>query len=239
MKRIIKGQEPASFIQFKQENEKAGVKLRYDTHLGDQQRTPIKKALLREQGYICAYTLKRITVESCHIEHLKPEGLCRDHMEKGTPTVSDLDYGNMVACFPENGPKGIPKEKYFGAIKKDNTWVNDGNDYILPLHPNCEDHFQYNKSGGVRGTSEKGRNTVTLLTLDHNILVEERKKAIESFIGKSNPIKKAKTAQAIGEIDQLNNGKFIEFCIPLKHALIEHLAYLEKIEKKFKYARKK
>lgn len=239
MKRIIKGQEPASFIQFKQENEKAGVKLRYDTHLGSEQRTPIKKALLKEQGYICAYTLKRIALESCHIEHLKPEELCRNHMADEVETVTDLDYGNMVACFPKEAPKGIRKEKYFGAIKKDDTWMNDGNDYILPLHPNCEDHFKYNKSGGVQGTSEKGRNTVTLLTLDHDILVEERKKAIESFIGKSNPIKKVKTTQAIREIEQLNNGKFIEFCIPLKHALMEHLAYLDKIEKKLKYARKK
>lgn len=78
MKRIIKGQEPASFIKFKQENEKAGVNLRYDTHLGAEQRVPIKKALLREQGFICAYTLKRISLDSCHIEHLKPEELCRN-----------------------------------------------------------------------------------------------------------------------------------------------------------------
>ena len=239
MKRIIKGQEPASFIQFKQENEKGGVKLRYDKSLGSAQRSHIKEALLIDQGYICAYTLKRIALESSHIEHLKPEELCRKQMEEGIATVSDLDYGNMVACFPKNGPKGISTEKYFGAIKKDQTWLNDGNDYILPLHPNCEDHFQYNKSGGVQGTSVRGTNTVTLLALDHPVLVEERKKAIESFIGKFNPIKKVKTTQAIKEIDQLNNGKFIEFCIPLKHSLVEHLAYLDKIEKKLKYARKK
>ena len=213
--------------------------MRYDTHLGSEQRTPIKKALLKEQGYICAYTLKRIAVESCHIEHLKPEELCRKHIEQGIATVSDLDYGNMVACFPKEAPKGIQKEKYFGAIKKDDNWINDGADYILPLQANCENHFQYNKSGGVQGTSEKGRNTVTLLALDHPILIEERKKAIESFIGKSNPIKKVKTTQAIREIDQLDNGKFIEFCIPLKHALEEHLIYLNKIEKKLKYAKKK
>ena len=239
MKKIVKRQEPASFIKFKQENEKAGVKLRYDTDLGSGERKPIKEALLKEQGYICAYTLKRIALTSCHIEHLKPEELCRKHMEEGVTTVSDLDYNNMVACFPKEAHKGIPNEKYFGAIKKGNTWVNDGKDYILPLHPNCEDHYEYSKSGGVKGASEKGENTIALLALDHLVLIEERKKAIDGFIGIAYPIKKAKTLQAISEIDKLNNGKFIEFCIPLKHALKEHLVYLERLEKKLKYARKK
>lgn len=240
MKRIIKGHEPASFIQFKQENEKAGVKLRYDTDLGSGERKPIKEALLLEQGYICAYTLKRISLDTCHIEHLKPEELCRKHMEEDVATVSDLDYNNMVACFPKEAPKGIPKEKYFGAIKKDDNWGNNGSDYVLPLQTNCEDHFRYNKLGGVQGTTGRGRNTVSLLALDHPVLIEERKRAIESFIGESAPIKKAKTEQAISQIEnKIEGDKYIEFCIPLKHALMEHLVYLNKLERKLKYAKKK
>jgi uncharacterized protein (TIGR02646 family) len=239
MKRIIKGQEPASFIQFKQENEKAGVQLRYDTDLGSGERKPIKEALLKEQGYICAYTLKRISLDTGHIEHLKPEELCRKHMKEGVATVSDLDYNNMIACFPKEAPKGISKEKYFGAVKKDDHWENNGNDYVLPLQANCEDHFQYNKLGGVKGNTDRGRNTVSLLALDHPVLIEERKSAIESFIGKSAPIKKAKTTQAISEMDKMVNGKYIEFCISLKHALMEHLVYLNKLEQKLKYAKKK
>lgn len=161
------------------------------------------------------------------------------HIEEGRDTASDLDYINMVACFPKDAPKGMPKEKYFGAIKKDDNWKNDGNDYILPLHPNCEDHFQYSKSGEVRGVSESGARTVALLALDHEILKGERKRAIESFIGVSKPLRKIKTTQAISEIDALENNRYVEFCIPLKHALKEHLVYLDKIEKKLKFARKK
>ncbi|MBL0047035.1 MAG: hypothetical protein IPP32_02925 [Bacteroidetes bacterium] len=239
MKRIIKGHEPASFIQFKQVNEKAGIQIRYDTHLGSEQKKPIKKALLKEQGYICAYTLKRISLDTCHIEHIKPEELCRQHREAGVETVSDLDYNNMVACFPNKALKGIPKEKYFGAIKKDDNWGNNGLDYVLPLQLNCESNFSYDKNGGVLGTTDRGKNTVSLLALDHVVLIEERKTAIENFIGKSNPIKKAKTTQAILDIDKLLGDKYAEFCIPIKHALKEHLIYLEKIEKKLKYANKK
>lgn len=239
MKRIIKGNEPATFIKFKHDNEKAGINVHYDTHLGEDERKPIKNALLKEQGNICAYTLKRISYETSHIEHLKPEELCRQDMKAGRETVSDLDYANMVACFPIKGPKGISSDKYFGAIKKGQTWTNDGQDYILPLLATCEQNFKFNLSGQIEGTTDKGRNTVKLLALDHAILTEERKKAIESFIGKDKPIKKAKTTQAIAEIDKMENGNFIEFCIPIKHALTEHLAYLEKVEKRLKYIRKK
>ena len=239
MKRIIKGDEPASYIQTKLQNQKAGVKMRYDENLGAAERIPIKSALLKEQGFICAYTLKRIDLDTCHIEHLKPEELCRKHMEEGIATVSDLDYANMVACFPKDPPKGIPKEKYFGAIKKDDYWDNDGKDYILPIHPNCEDHFTYNKKGEIVGNTANGNNTIKLLALDHKDLVYNRRRAIENFIGVKQPFKKAKTIQAIAEIDKIQNGKFIEYCIPIKHALNEHLTFLEKLERKLKYVKKK
>jgi hypothetical protein len=160
-------------------------------------------------------------------------------MEQGIATVSDLDYSNMVACFPNEAPKGIPKEKYFGAIKKDDNWVNNGSDYVLPLQENCEKNFSYDKTGGVKGTTDRGKNTVSLLALDHVVLVEERKTAIESFIGKASPMKKMKTTQAISEIDKLLGDKYTEFCIPIKHALKEHLIYLDKIEKKLKRVKKK
>ena len=239
MKRIIKGDEPASYIQTKLQNQKAGVKMRYDENLGAAERIPIKSALLKEQGFICAYTLKRIDLDTCHIEHLKPEELCRKHMEEGIATVSDLDYANMVACFPKDPPKGIPKEKYFGAIKKDDYWDNDGKDYILPIHPNCEDHFTYNKKGEIVGNTANGNNTIKLLALDHKDLVYNRRRAIENFIGVKQPFKKAKTIQAIAEIDKIQNGKFIEYCIPIKHALNEHLKKKKKLERKLKYVKKK
>ncbi|MDN3605851.1 retron system putative HNH endonuclease [Kaistella yonginensis] len=238
MKRIIKRDEPASYIQIKLKNEKAGVKMRYDKSLGAAERIPIKNALLKEQGFICAYTLKRIELDSCHIEHLKPEELCRKHLEEGIETVSDLDYSNMVACYPKDAPKGVAKQKYFGAIKKDDYWSNDGKDYILPLHPNCENHFTYNKKGEVTGNTANGKNTIELLALDHKQLVYDRKRTIDNFIGVKDPIKKAKTIQALSEIDKLQNGKFVEYCIPIKHALKEHLNFLQRLEKKMKYMKK-
>ncbi|EDM34433.1 hypothetical protein PBAL39_19120 [Pedobacter sp. BAL39] len=235
MKRIIKGHEPASFIQFKQENEKGGVKLRYDESLGSAQRTPIKEALLKEQGYICAYTLKRIALESSHIEHLKPEELCRKQMEEEIVTVSDLDYGNMVACFPKKGLKGIPNEKYFGAIKKDAWWENEGADFISPLREDCEIHFKYNKDGSVEEVTLKGKKTIEVLSLNHDILKHERANAINEFIYKNDkPLNTLQTLHAIENICKKNKGSFVEFCIPIKHSLDNHLEYLEKVKQKRK-----
>src|ERR1700693_513819 len=37
----------------------------------------LRDALLREQGWLCAYTMKRIDQSIAHIEHIKPETLCR------------------------------------------------------------------------------------------------------------------------------------------------------------------
>ena len=57
-------------------------------------------ALIIEQGALCAYTMRRIGADSAHVEHIKPESRCRADQPE-----SDLDYGNMVACFPRDGMK--------------------------------------------------------------------------------------------------------------------------------------
>lgn len=57
----------------------------------------LREALLREQGYICAYCMRRIPTnstlsnETSHIEHLKSR--------HNYPNLS-MDYGNMVVCCP-------------------------------------------------------------------------------------------------------------------------------------------
>src|SRR6266851_343526 len=34
-------------------------------------------ALIAEQGALCAYTMRRIDLHSAHVEHIKPQSLCR------------------------------------------------------------------------------------------------------------------------------------------------------------------
>jgi len=218
MKRIFKGHEPKDFIDYKVENKQGGVNIDYNS-LGEKQRTQIKEALLIEQGNICAYTLKRIELKSCHIEHIKPEELCRQLQKKGVETISDLDYSNMVACFPKEF-SGSSRKKFYGAYKKDDWWENDGSSFISPLRVDCESHFKYNKDGSVVHLTEMGKKTIEILNLNHNILKDDRQSAIFSFIYKDNkPLNQSQTNQAIENICNKNKDNFTEFCIAIKDAL--------------------
>ncbi len=233
MKRIVKQGEPKELIDFRLDNKNVKENLDY-RNLGSKERIAIIKALLIEQGYLCAYTMKRISNSSSHIEHIKPESLCRKHTEEGIDTVSDLDYINMIACFPKDGMKA--KIRY-GAQKKDDWWENDGREFISPLTANCESHFSFNGKGEISGKSDSGNKTIQVLRLDHNDLTADRKRAIDAFIYNKNqkPISKSKAQTAIEEITKLHGDKYPEYCVCIRFALQEYVMKLEKLAKKKKY----
>lgn len=192
-------------------------------------------ALIKEQGGLCPYTMKRIDYKSSHLEHIKPETLCRIDS-----VGSDLDYYNLIACFPR---EGMPAKCRYGAQAKDNWWVNNGLQFVSPIHPRCESLFVFNKFGEISAyqNNTDAKITIDVLKLDNKTLTEDRRRAISIYINGRNgdaplPIKIAETA--IKDIIKHNgNGELFEFCIALKHALVEYIAYLEKISLKKKYIR--
>jgi uncharacterized protein (TIGR02646 family) len=118
------------------------------THKADYRELPATEkqallaALITEQGALCAYTMRRIGVDSAHVEHIKPESRCRADQPE-----SDLDYGNMVACFPR---EGMQKAYRYGAQKKDNWWENEGAEFVSPLRPVCERRFRFDLNEKLR-----------------------------------------------------------------------------------------
>ncbi|MGK7872308.1 MAG: hypothetical protein AB4426_03010 [Xenococcaceae cyanobacterium] len=95
MKRIRKTHPPqdlSDWIKLQQDNE---LECTYEVLQGNPAHVALKTKLLKEQGYLCAYTGLRITSESSHIEHLKPRNKCIG--------LQAVDYRNMVACFPKDG----------------------------------------------------------------------------------------------------------------------------------------
>jgi len=203
-------------------------------HLHSNERNPLKEALLTEQGELCAYTMRRISMDSCHIEHIKPETLCREDL-----VGSDLDYRNMLACFPKEGMK--TKFRY-GAQEKGNWWADSGKNFISPLAIQCESLITFNIEGKVTAyrNNKRAKQTIELLKLDHKSLIEDRKRAINEFIyghDGDSPISKNSAQQAIDDITNLANGKYIEFCIAIKHALKEYILQLDKIATKRKFAK--
>jgi uncharacterized protein (TIGR02646 family) len=197
-------------------------------------KSAVLAALVHEQGDLCAYTMKRIEVGTSHIEHVKPESLCRED-EKG----SDLDFANMVACFPRVGMRRVYR---YGAQKKDNWW--EASLFVSPLDPRCERRFRFNLDGEISavGANAAARNTIKVLALDHPTLTEDRYRAIDEFIygqGGSDPLTKAKASRLRRDVCGRSGGRFKEFCVALRDALDGYIKYVEKITRNKKFAKKK
>lgn len=231
MKRIIKVGSPKSYSDWvKNMRGKNNEDYR---HLQNPEKGHLHDTLLAEQGNLCGYTMKRITKTTSHIEHIKPESLCRDE-KRG----SDLDYNNLIACFPR---EGMSSKCRFGAQKKDNWWESDGSQFVSPLSQNCEALFFFKINGEIKANSNNARakKTIDVLKLNDKTLTEDRKNAIEEFIyGEHNdPLSKGSAERSIEIIrKRLADGSFVEFCIPIEHGLKEYLVLLEKISKKRKYS---
>jgi len=197
----------------------------------------LHEALLTEQGYLCAYTMKRIGTDTSHIEHIKPETLCRADL-----VGSDLDYENMLACFPAYG---MERRYRYGAQERDDWWENGGADFVKPLDPNCEKRFCFDLDGNIKAVSNHAAaaKTIEKLGLAHSTLTEDRMRVIHEFVFGENgddPLPVAKAKLACGTICSANKqGEFNEFCVAIRDGLVEHLKNLAKLSQKKKFARKK
>jgi uncharacterized protein (TIGR02646 family) len=206
-------------------------KERYDEVPG-----PIKAivldALSKDQGDICAYTMRRIGRTTSHVEHVKPESICvQDRVG------SDLDFSNMVACFPRDG---MPRKWRYGAQKKANWWVPAR--FVSPLDPSCEKRFHFNLDGEVSAVrvNDAALSTIHVLGLDNETLTEDRRRAIQEFIyGEDgrNPLSKAKASRLRSEVCSKSDGKYAEFCVAIRDALDDYLKYVEKLARKKKFAK--
>lgn len=195
-------------------------------------------SLVKEQGGLCAYTMREIDAEvSSHVEHIKPETLCRADQQG-----SDLEYTNLLACYPKSGMKAGFR---YGAQEKDDWWEDNGTAFISPLDANCERRFRFDLDGNITAVSNHAAAvaTINILFLDHDSLTDDRKRVIQEFIygEKGNaPLSPKMASRAAGSVCRANaDGFFNEFCIAIRDALGEHLKDLKKLAKIRKYSRKK
>jgi uncharacterized protein (TIGR02646 family) len=195
----------------------------------------VQGALIREQGALCAYTMCRICMDTSHIEHIKPEGICRSER-----AGADLDYGNMLACYPRDGMR---REWRYGAQVKGDWWEDDGADFISPLRADCEKWFSFDLRGEIRPVRRlpAAATTIRVLALDHPTLTEDRKFVIEEFIygpNRNAPLSIAQTRRAISNICSRNgSGDFSPFCLAIRGALGEHLRVLHRTAQRRRYSR--
>ncbi len=205
MKYIKKGEEPESFKAWKA-LAKTTPNWGY-SYLQNPEKRELHDALLREQGYICCYCGMRITRESSHIEHLKPQST-------PDPDLS-VEYTNLLAsCQREREPR---KPIHCG-VAKDNWY--DENLMVSPLKPNCTDFFIYTDDGQILETDtpeKKAAATATINRLCLNIpkLIAMRKEVINNLladidINELTAEEKQKLIQGFEQPDA--NGQYQEFC---------------------------
>ena len=200
------------------------------------QKELILAAMIAEQGGLCAYTMRRIDNNSSHVEHIKPRSLCLQDLRG-----SDLDYANLLACFPRHDVKGQPR---YGARLKDNWWDNDGAEFVSPLQPTCERVFRFKLNGEIEAVNNRTQaiTTIDVLGLNHRSLTEDRKRVIEEFIygpTGDNPMSYSTSQRTRDTIcDRRGNNRFYEFCVTLRAALEEHMAALTKHRKRREFARR-
>lgn len=222
MRSITQLGEPVELANWKQAMQTSPQNLNYD-NLPSGEKDAIKAHLLKEQGYLCAYTMMRLRdVVDCHIEHIQPQS--------AAPNL-DLDYSNMAACFPKDGGN---VSHGFGAPVKAGTSVTPNNNFVSPHSANCEQRFFYDTKGHVCAATgdAAAKQTIQTLRLDHDTLVDLRRRAIETYgltlrhssARRQRVLKSATDARRFAtEVMQLGADGYLEpFCVALSQAALEY-----------------
>lgn len=225
MKFIQKTSPPNEYTTWCKNQESLGVNYNYRS-LQNPQKSCLHKALIKEQGSICGYTMKRIDRRISHIEHIKPRYICEQEGQG-----IDLDYHNLIAAYPR---EGMRRNCRYGAQAKDNWWESNGDLFHSPVKFYCELKFIFNIDGEIfpiDNQRENAINTISVLKLDDPELTNDRKLAIEAFIFEDQPLTPEEIDEAIDAIWQPNDeGVLWEFCIAIHDALYEYKEMLQSIE---------
>jgi len=161
---IDKGKEPGSWARHKLT---PGAKYERTEDLG--------KSLLKDQGYLCAYCMRRIPVSDCgaletsHIEHIVPQSRLTDK--------EAMDYGNMLICCPGAISGTIRKSTHCDRHKSETVI------HFSPLDKNFISTIKYRSDGTIESsdaTCNKELNEI--LNLNIPLLKANRKQIKDSII---------------------------------------------------------
>jgi uncharacterized protein (TIGR02646 family) len=168
MKRVTKQQSPELFESWKaQESEDWRPTFE---GLQKPEKPALLHALLSEQGWVCCYCGRAVSMIESHIEHFRPQVLRAD---------LELAYENLHAsCIPETSP-GMPL--HCGHAKGHGF---DEDRHISPLDAGCEERFLYTLRGEVLAADRSdsaAEYMLDLLALDIPFLRNRREEALSIF----------------------------------------------------------
>ncbi len=159
MRRITKGEEPQSLINFKRDF----PHLKYEDlkNHSVSVRVDIRDSCLIEQYYLCAYCCNRITVNDSHNEHIVPQS----NVEGQNLT---LDYSNIVASCQSSNHCGHKKKEDLISL--------------TPLDINCESDIIYQLNGKMTHRNQNAQSTINVLNLRDKGLTRKRKELIDIIL---------------------------------------------------------
>jgi uncharacterized protein (TIGR02646 family) len=166
MRLIQKQSEPADFSKWK----KADATATFAT-LEDLLKQQLKSALLNEQHHVCCYCENEILKNNSHIEHF---------LSQHNHPNDQLNYANLMASC-EGGARKGKTAAHCGHKKGTQS---------LPLSPlNTTDlapNFIYAADGKIYpniDSNESAKQTISILGLNANRLINMRKAAISTLLG--------------------------------------------------------
>ena len=201
MIKITKGKEPAEWTKIKNT---PGI------NFESADKTTLRQALIDEQGWVCAYCMRRINYVAgaetdTRIEHLKPQSISID---QGHPEET-LAYSNMVLCC--NGNIDGDGKTHCDTSKGDREIS------FTPFDQAVIDTISYSTGDGRIKSSNAQYDAEfnNVLNLNHRRLAENRHsviKGVVTVLGK----KKWKCSDLKGKLNDYSvkksNGQYPEYC---------------------------
>jgi uncharacterized protein (TIGR02646 family) len=196
MKQIVKFKEPNSLLQYRRQNMAV-----YDGPNFTPVKDDIRKSLLREQGYLCAYCMRRINIRNMKVEHF----LCqKDHQNE------QLNYNNLLGCC--KGDEGSRLSEQTCDSKKGSKTISHS-----PVAPCIEHLIQYSSTGLIQSSNIDFNTELNdILNLNKHRLKQNRAAAqegIEELLNAKAGIRnKAEIQVMIGKCVTVGaDGKFKEY----------------------------
>ena len=161
MRVIKKGKEPKSLTKYKKQS---------NAYYDGCNKADIRRALLKEQGHLCAYCMSRISEDKMTIEHYNTQSSI-DEKEA-------LDYTNMLGvCMGNRGA---------GSIDKFTCDAHRGNEEITvnPFDKSSIDLIEYDNDGRIYSNNvdiDKDLNETLNLNCEEVLLKLNRKRTLEAL----------------------------------------------------------
>lgn len=164
MRYIKKGKEPASLTIYKKQS---------NAYFDGCNKADIRKQLLLDQGFLCAYCMRRISEDDMKIEHWLPQSKCVNG--------KDLDFSFMLGVC--NGNAGHPKKYTTCDTHRNNDALT-----VNPLDFDLVNQIKYSTADGRIFSDNEKINYDLDVTLNLNCdepnayLCTNRKSVLEEFL---------------------------------------------------------